>query len=117
MHFERWEKELACMEHHEIIRRDSLSWKSDHHNIVKYLHGPCGLKERFSEDLIQQVIGILDVNAFEGRTANGYSIRCLYPKLAVLSHSCVPNTTHSIHPSDGFRYKFIKSTPYTNAEF
>lgn len=98
----RWQNEIEPMEHHRDKRFGSPSWMIDAQNVVGYLLGPCKLKQRgVDEELVQQVIGILEVNTFEGRTGNGHSMRCLYPKIAILSHSCTPNTTHSIHPSDG----------------
>ncbi|KFB46177.1 AGAP007779-PA-like protein [Anopheles sinensis] len=100
---ERWEREIEPMEYHDEARRDSANWRVDENNIVAFLRNACGLAERFSAELIQRVIGILDVNAFEGRTCNGYSVRGLYPQLAIMAHNCVPNVVHSIHPSEGFR--------------
>lgn len=91
------------MEHHENIRRQTEQWKADHQNIVKYLIGPCKLDGRFSEELIQQACGILEVNSFEARTKSGHNVRCIFPKTAIMAHSCVPNTTHSIYPSDRFK--------------
>lgn len=92
------------MEHHESARRNSLQWNADENNIVGYLHGPCKLKKRFPVDMIQRICGIIMVNAFEARTKYGHEIRCVFPKTAVMSHSCVPNTCHSILASDGYKY-------------
>ena len=100
---ERWENEVALMEDHENERKSTNEWIIDEKNIVNYLRDECGLKEKFSSELIHKAIGILEVNAFEARTVNGYSVRCLFPKLAIHSHSCIPNVSHSIFPSDGFR--------------
>lgn len=50
---------------------------------------------RFKKDTIQKVCGILEVNCFEVITEEYSSIRGLYPKLAIMSHNCVANTTHS----------------------
>ncbi len=93
------------MEHHEMNRRNTEQWDSDCKNVVQFLHGPCNLKDRFSADLIQQACGILQVNAFEGRTsfASGCNIQCIFPKSGITAHSCVPNITHSIYPSDQFK--------------
>lgn len=102
-HPDRWNDEIGVMEYHHEVRKDSTIWNADQNNVVAYLRGPCGLKERFSEELIQQVIGILEVNAFEARTCSGYAVRGLYPKLAIMAHSCVPNVVHSIHPSQAYR--------------
>lgn len=91
------------MEDHEANRRDSVVWNADNVNIVQYLHGPCNLKNRFSDSLIQKAIGILEVNSFESKTCEGHPLRCLYPKLAILAHSCIPNTTHSTYATDDYR--------------
>lgn len=101
----RWKTEVEPMEHHRERRFGSPIWYADAQNVVGYLLGPCKLKTRgISDELIQQVIGILEVNSFEGRTSKGYSIRCLYTKIAVLSHSCTPNVFHSIYPTDGYKW-------------
>lgn len=91
----RWEAEVSHMETHNDIRKQKPIWEFNQHNVVEYLRGPCKL-ERFSEELIHTVCGILDVNAFEARAPSGYFIRCLFPKLAILSHSCVSNIHHAI---------------------
>lgn len=100
----RWKDEVEPMEHHRDKRLGGDAWAADQQNIVQYLLGPCRMKERgISDELIQQVIGILEVNAFEAKTLKGDFVRCLYPKLAILTHSCTPNTTHSILPTESFR--------------
>lgn len=101
---DRWETEISLMEHHENARRNLPQWNVDQNNIVGYLHGPCKLKSRFSADMIQRICGIIEVNSFEARTIYGHEIRCIFPKTAIMSHSCVPNTCHSILASDGYRY-------------
>lgn len=92
---QRWEAEVSHMEAHTDIRKQKPIWEFTQHNIVEYLRGPCKL-DRFSEELIQTVCGILDVNAFEARTPSGYLIRCLFPKLAIMSHNCISNIHHAI---------------------
>lgn len=88
------------MESHTEERKTKEIWNFNKVNIVDYLKGPCKL-DRFDADLIHKICGILDVNAFEARTQSGNTIRCLYPKFAILSHNCVSNITHSIY-SDGW---------------
>lgn len=100
---QKWRDEVEPMECHSDKRRDSEAWDADQQNIVAYLQGPCGLKSRFSDELIHKVVGILEVNAFEAKTLNGNFVRCIYPKLAILTHSCTPNTTHAIITSQGFK--------------
>ncbi|XP_034473188.1 SET domain-containing protein SmydA-8 [Drosophila innubila] len=103
---ERWLNEVAPMEHHEQARRENADvWHADRVNIAQYLRGPCKLGDRFSEELIMQVVGVLEVNAFEARTRQGYPIRCLYPYTGILAHNCVPNTARSIHPSEGYKIR------------
>lgn len=106
---DRWESEISLMEHHEHARRNSLQWNADENNIVGYLHGPCKLKKRFPADTIQRICGIIEVNSFEARTKYGHEIRCIFPKTAVMSHSCVPNTCHSILASDGYKYERVST--------
>ncbi|KAJ8953591.1 hypothetical protein NQ318_003014 [Aromia moschata] len=91
----RWEEEVKFMEPHNDVRKEKPIWEFNQHNVVEYLRGPCKL-DRFSEELIHTVCGILEVNAFEARTPTGYLIRCLFPKLAILSHNCVSNIHHAI---------------------
>lgn len=101
---DRWNNEIDRMEDHRMDRQDTESWAVDNNNIVEYLMGPCQLKSRgIDGELIQKVIGILEINAFEAKTSNGHEIRCLFPKLAICSHSCISNTTHAIHPSEGYK--------------
>lgn len=100
---QRWENQVAKLEHHAEIRKKTEIWNADKVNIVGYLHGPCKLKDRFSEDLIQQACGVLEVNAFEAKTKKGYKVRGIFLNSSLLSHSCTPNTTHSILPSKDFK--------------
>lgn len=95
------------MECHTEERRRRENWNADQVNIVGYLHGPCGLRKCFSAELIQQACGYLEVNAFEARSAGGHSFRCIYPKTSIMAHSCVPNTSHVILPSQGFRLVYF----------
>ncbi|KAI8125933.1 isoform A, Protein msta [Lucilia cuprina] len=103
---ERWEREVAPMEYHDKERRENSDiWHADLVNIAQYLRGPCKLGERFSEDLIMQVVGILEVNAFEAKSLQGFPLRALYPITGILSHNCVPNTMRSIYPSEDYRIR------------
>lgn len=124
---ERWNEEVKDMEAHNKIRCEETQWKSDHVNIVDYLRKRLKLDRyiytliyifrrhiqlsdvepqreyilrRFSEERIQTACGILDINTFEVRTTKGFSARGLYPTVAMMNHSCVSNTSHSISPID-----------------
>ncbi|XP_076240125.1 uncharacterized protein LOC143182785 [Calliopsis andreniformis] len=96
---ERYNAEVKDMEAHNKIRCKKEHWKSDQVNIVEYLRNRLKF-ERFTEEQIQTACGILEINTFEVRTANGFSARALYPTVALMNHSCVSNTCHSISPTD-----------------
>ncbi|XP_050298383.1 SET domain-containing protein SmydA-8-like [Anthonomus grandis grandis] len=91
----RWEEEVAVMESHDSERKTNPIWEFNQQNVVGYIRGPCKLTE-FPEELIHKVCGILEVNAFEARTPSCYTIRCLFPKLAILSHNCISNIHHAV---------------------
>lgn len=93
---DRWNLEVRNMEAHNSVRINCSIWKFNQINIVGYLRGPCNLCDIFSEKLIHTVCGILELNAFEARSLSGHPIRCLFPKFAILSHSCISNITHTI---------------------
>lgn len=72
------------MESHEKERRDTEDWQADQVNIVEFLLKRCGLGERYSEELVHQVCGILAVNAFEARAHHEFgatAVRALYPQV------------------------------------
>ncbi|XP_011868644.1 PREDICTED: protein msta, isoform B-like isoform X2 [Vollenhovia emeryi] len=95
----RWNKEVKNMEAHNKIRCQKPQWKSDQVNIVDYLRKRLKL-DRFSEEYIQTACGILEINTFEVRTLKGFGARGIYPITAMMNHSCVSNTSHSISPVD-----------------
>ncbi|CAA9994291.1 unnamed protein product [Nesidiocoris tenuis] len=98
----RWATEVCSMEDHNLERRlNEAEWEREKTNVVFFLRERCRLSDRFTKDLIETVCGILEVNAYEVHVPGGPNlIRALYPKAAILSHSCVANTIHSISPHD-----------------
>lgn len=96
---ERWEKEVKIMEAHNKNRSDKKQWKTDNVNIVCYLRDRLKL-DRFSEETIQTACGILEINSHEVKTPMGFSARALYPTVAIMSHSCISNTSHSVCSND-----------------
>ncbi|XP_072945140.1 SET domain-containing protein SmydA-8 [Epargyreus clarus] len=97
---ERWQKELEPMETHTEERQKRPTWDADQVNIVDYLIDHCKLGGRFTKELVQRVCGILEVNAVEIPSRGGFSIRAVYPRLAIAAHSCVPNIVHTILQND-----------------
>ncbi|XP_046990280.1 SET domain-containing protein SmydA-8 [Schistocerca americana] len=92
----RWQREVAPMQAHNDRRRDTPGWHSNQVNVVSFLRDRCGLADRFDEELVHTVCGILEVNCFEVRCENGALVRGLYPQTAILSHNCIANTGHTI---------------------
>ncbi|XP_046392646.1 uncharacterized protein LOC124160706 [Ischnura elegans] len=92
----RWAEEVEPMEAHMEKRRNTLNWNSDLVNVSGFLRKACRLAEKYSDDDVLWACGVLQVNAFEARSRQGGSAQCLYPRLAIFSHSCVPNIAHSI---------------------
>ncbi|CAH1406319.1 unnamed protein product [Nezara viridula] len=100
---EQWEKEVSNMEAHTEERRKKIEWAAEQVNVVNFLVEACKLKDRFNEDKIQKICGILEVNCFEVITKLGISIRGLYPRMALLNHNCIANTTHSVFLDKNYR--------------
>lgn len=98
-----FEQQLSKMEYHDEARKKSKFWEIDQINIVNNLLGPCKLNGRFMREIIERAIGILDINVFEARTPGRHPVRCIYPIFSVVAHSCIPNTSHSIKASEGFK--------------
>ncbi|XP_063536955.1 SET domain-containing protein SmydA-8 [Cydia strobilella] len=97
---ERWKRELEPMETHTAARQERPAWAADEVNVVTFLTDHCRLGARFDKELVQRVCGILEVNAVEIPSRGGFSIRAVYPQLAIAAHSCVPNIVHTILQND-----------------
>ncbi|XP_034245151.1 SET domain-containing protein SmydA-8-like [Thrips palmi] len=104
-----WDNEVKVLMTHAEKRRQNPQWGANQVNVVDFLRKKCKLESRFSEDDIHQAIGILEVNGFEARAQSGSMVLCLYPKTSMLAHNCVPNTVHSIAPTNekGERYRIV----------
>jgi hypothetical protein len=81
----------------EHDKRDEVHWKQVQHNVVRYLRVTCGLAERFSENEINHVLGVLEVNAFEITSDDGDRGRGLFPLTSLMSHSCISNTRYVLY--------------------
>lgn len=64
--------------------------------MARFLIDHCKLGDRFNVELLQRVCGILEVNSVEIPSRGCFSIRAIYPQLAVAAHACVPNIVHTI---------------------
>jgi len=67
-------------------------------NVVDFIRKRCGLSDRFSEEDVLHVIGILRTNAFHIENPRmkkqGVSGRGVFPTFSFLSHSCVCNARY-----------------------
>ena len=91
---------------HVQDRRHQAHWEEVQHNVVRYLRDTCQLAQRFSEEEINHVLGVLEVNAFEITLGDGqHRGRGLYPLTALMSHSCLSNTRYV--PNSSTKYLFL----------
>ncbi|KAF6204066.1 hypothetical protein GE061_002406 [Apolygus lucorum] len=99
---DRWKSEVICLMDHNSLRKENQEvWEAEGNNVVEFLRSRCKLSERFSEDLIRKICGILEVNSYEILPDTvAVPIRGIYPTASIPSHNCVANTTHSIFPVD-----------------
>lgn len=106
----RWEEVMEMESHCDKRKTNEEFWNAEKVNIVDFIRIRCKM-ESFSEDLIHKVCGILEVNCFEVRSAEGFMGRGLYTLTAIMSHNCVANTTHSVLPTDNYRITVRTTTP------
>ncbi|XP_075980014.1 SET and MYND domain containing, arthropod-specific, member 3 [Anticarsia gemmatalis] len=112
---ERWEREVAVMEEHSAARQQRPTWGADQVNVAEFLVNHCKLGNKFDKDLVQKVCGILEVNSVEVPSRAGFSVRALYPRLAIAAHSCVPNIVHTIMQND-YQVHVRAATPIKNGD-
>lgn len=96
----RWQEEVECLESKNEIRKTKQIWNFNQMNIVDFIRNVCKLDQKYSEDLIHTVCGILEINALEVRASSDYLIRCLYPKLLLIPHNCVTNIYQTVSSED-----------------
>ncbi|XP_060804870.1 SET domain-containing protein SmydA-8 [Amyelois transitella] len=97
---DRWHRDLEPMETHTEARKEKPAWAADQVNIADFLVDHCKLGSKYDKDLVQRVCGILEVNSVEIPSRGGFSVRAIYPRLAIAAHSCVPNIVHTIFQED-----------------
>ena len=82
------------MDHLDEKQREP-HWREIEENVADFLLHTCHLGLRFSLAEVHHVVGVLEVNAFEVRSAEGHRGRGLYPLTALMSHECLSNTWYS----------------------
>ncbi|XP_075168028.1 SET and MYND domain containing, arthropod-specific, member 6 [Haematobia irritans] len=103
-HFER----MLGMESHLEKRRNTSIWQQHNKEIIQPLMKSNVLKgleigERASEDFLQKICSIWDVNSHEIRAPDTASMRGLYVNVSILAHNCCPNANQAI--DDQYRMK------------
>ena len=92
------------MEQHTEERKQESFYEVNQTNTVKFLQDHVfntskdddnNTAQTFTDDEINAVINVLDVNAFEIR-GNDFSIRGVYPLTAMMNSVCSPNTQNCI---------------------
>ena len=77
---------------HVEEKRHEAHWRDIEENVVRYLLSTCQLGNRFTQQEVDHVVGVLEVNAFEVTSQDGGRGRGLYPLTALMSHGCLSNT-------------------------
>jgi hypothetical protein len=108
-------EEILKLQSHLEERRDTTLYSIFKNNIVGFLRNALGMTE-FSEETILRVTAILDTNSFEIRRSDGdIKIRGLYPKAAMLSHDCKPNTKH-VFTGSKYTLELVSTVPIKKGE-
>ncbi|KAF2365894.1 Zinc finger MYND-type [Trinorchestia longiramus] len=88
-HVSLWRR-LMTLESHQERRSHTENAAITQHTVVDIITERLKI-ERYDEELIKKVLGIIDTNAFEIRLPDS-SIQGVFGQGAMLEHSCIPNT-------------------------
>lgn len=89
----KWQA-LIKLESHEEQRRGSEQWRNDREGVAKLIPRFFKCENKWSEDEILKVIGILQVNGHEVPFTEPPSV-AIYNHASMLEHSCRPNLSKS----------------------
>ncbi|XP_052839331.1 LOW QUALITY PROTEIN: SET domain-containing protein SmydA-8 [Drosophila gunungcola] len=93
-------EEMTQMETHLAARKGTDIWKHYQEHAFAPLEASGVLRHlqtEADEDLVQGLLSILDVNAYEIRAPEaGGSMKGLYRRAALFAHSCIPNLVTAI---------------------
>ncbi|XP_076056980.1 SET domain-containing protein SmydA-8-like [Oratosquilla oratoria] len=87
---DKW-KMLMAMESHLEERKNTEVYLFNQTNVVEFIKNYLKVPD-FSEQEVQEVCGIIDVNGFE---IPGPNMIGLYGKACMLEHTCIPNTSRT----------------------
>lgn len=96
---------LLSLESHENHRKRVGIWYTDQISVVDVLRNQWGLGDRYSQQDVQTVCGILEINSFEVAD-DEINARAVYATACLMSHDCVPNAV-CIIDQKGYHLQFI----------
>jgi len=82
-----WSVIQRMMSHREEHRQKE-TWPMYHEHLVEMIRDKCGLGDTFSEEEVEHVSGVIDVNSIRLQT-HGHGV---YMMTSIMSHSCTSNT-------------------------
>ncbi|CAG0881754.1 unnamed protein product [Darwinula stevensoni] len=89
---------LLTLESHQELRKGTEIYRAEQVNVVKYIRDYLKQGDRWSEDVIHRVCGVIQINAFEVRNTTFTNYCGIYPLSCIMEHSCLSNTSHSCTP-------------------
>ncbi|XP_034105015.1 uncharacterized protein LOC117568450 [Drosophila albomicans] len=95
-------EELLQMESQLAVRRDTDIWRHYEEEVIAPLHATGLLLQLHNgadidAELLQRLLGIADINAYEIRAPEtGGAMRGIYMRAALFAHSCLPNLVTAI---------------------
>ncbi|EAT46912.1 AAEL001936-PA [Aedes aegypti] len=89
----KWQA-LIKLESHEEQRRGSEQWRNDREGVAKLIPRFFKCENKWSEDEILKIVGILQVNGHEVPLTEPPSV-AIYNNASMLEHSCRPNLSKS----------------------
>lgn len=90
---EKWKK-LSRLESHSDERRGTMQWRNDREGIAKFIPRFFKCDNRWTEDEILDVAGIVQINGHEIPLTDPPHV-AIYDLASLIEHSCAPNLTKS----------------------
>ena len=85
---------LVGLEAHQSNRKSNGLWDVDRITVVNVIRHQWHLAHLYEDDEIQEMCGILEVNAFAVEAEiQGVDARAIYSTACLMAHDCLPNTT------------------------
>lgn len=95
-------EQLLQMDAQLALRRDTEIWRTYREHVIAPLQSSGLLLQlrngaEIDEELLQRLLGVADINAYEIRAPeSGSGMRGIYRRAALFAHSCTPNLVTAI---------------------